>query len=155
MNLKNRKTPLIMALTLVALGITACGGSQSATTEAAAISTEATSTATADETTTAAAETDPALIESTEPATEASAAQTEKAQSGGNTISGTVTDGTQHSISIQTDDGRELEFYVGDDTKEDYEDGYLIGRKMVITYTGDIGGAETDGLNALSITDAE
>ena len=77
----------------------------------------------------------------------------ETTAAGENTISGTVTGGTEHSINIKTDDGTELEFYVGDDTEKAYEDGYLIDRKIQITYSGQIDETGAQSTKALKIID--
>lgn len=121
--IKTKKNILILALSFSVLTITACGTAGSSVPSSAAVTTESVTTAASE------------------------------SHSDENTISGIVTGGTEHSINITAKDGTELEFYISDSTIQDYEDGYLIDRKVLITYTGLIDGTNTDSVKVLKVSD--
>lgn len=154
---KNKKTRLALALTLIALGLTACKGGNTAPTSSSAAAEIETTTAES-ETPAIESEISAAVSETSAAVSETSAAKpssevSKETAAGEKTISGIVTGGTEHSINITADDGTELEFYIGDNTVADYEDGLLIDRKVLITYTGSIDGTDTDSAEVLKVSD--
>lgn len=58
-------------------------------------------------------------------------------ETGDTAVTGTVTDATMSSTTINTDDGTELAFST-DSSIMDMKDGLLVGDVVTITYTGEI-----------------
>lgn len=61
------------------------------------------------------------------------------------TVSGTITDASMNTVTIQTDDGTELTFST-EDAETSGADGLETGSTATIIYAGDIDGADTSGV---------
>ena len=61
------------------------------------------------------------------------------------TVTGTIVDGTMHTIAIETAGGERLEFAIPDDADLTGAQGRIIGNTVEITYTGSIDGTDTSG----------
>lgn len=121
---------IIVAAVICAVGFVACSTPASAPSNAP--------TAAASE---VPAETKaPATIAPTEQAPATQAASAEASQNPDvktATISGEVTDGTNSSIRIKAEDGKEYTF-TKDGAKTDLKDGIIIGNQVTIEYSGDL-----------------
>lgn len=67
------------------------------------------------------------------------------------TITGTILDATMSTVTIQTEDGEELSFYIPDDADETEVDGMTVGDTLEITYTGTIDGTDTSGATVVKL----
>lgn len=67
------------------------------------------------------------------------------------TITGTIVDATMSTVTIQTEDGEELSFYIPDDADETEVDGMTVGDTLEITYTGAIDGTDTSGATVVKL----
>ena len=68
------------------------------------------------------------------------------------TVTGTVTDATMNTTTIQTSDGKELTFAMeGADIS--MKDGLLLGDVVAITYKGDLKDGDTTGVTVVKMTD--
>ncbi len=67
------------------------------------------------------------------------------------TISGTITDASMHTITIETDDGASLTFST-EDADTSGADGLETGSTATIIYSGDIDGTDTSGVTVNVVT---
>lgn len=59
-------------------------------------------------------------------------------------ITGVIKDATMNAVTIETGDGKTLEFATGDADKTGV-DGLLVGDRISVYYTGEIDGEDTSG----------
>lgn len=71
------------------------------------------------------------------------------------TITGIVEDATMNTLTLQTDDGRILEFVLTDETDRSALSELLIGKQIQVTYTGTLDGDSTTGVTVTRLADAD
>lgn len=69
-------------------------------------------------------------------------------------IAGEITDGTTNAVTIRTDDERALTFATEGADTAGLSEGLIIGRRISITYTGEIEESDASGVKVVRIEDA-
>ena len=69
------------------------------------------------------------------------------------TISGTIVESAEDTVTIQTEDGQELTFSLSDDTDRSQTDGMLTGNTLEVIYTGAIDGSDTSNVTVVQLVE--
>lgn len=67
------------------------------------------------------------------------------------TVSGTITDATMNTVTIETEDGVTLSFSIPEEANQTQTDGMTLGDTLEITYTGTIDGEDTSNAVVLKL----
>ena len=65
------------------------------------------------------------------------------------TITGTIVESAEDTVTIQTEDGQELTFSLSDDTDRSQTDSLLAGNTLEVIYTGAIDGSDTSNVTVV------
>lgn len=69
------------------------------------------------------------------------------------TITGTIVESAEDTVTIQTEDGQELSFSLSDDTDRSQTDGMLTGNTLEVIYTGAIDGSDTSNVTIVQLVE--
>ena len=69
------------------------------------------------------------------------------------TITGTIVESAEDTVTIQTEDGQELTFSLSDDTDRSQTDGMLTGNTLEVIYTGAIDGSDTSNVTVVQLVE--
>ena len=69
------------------------------------------------------------------------------------TITGTIVESAEDTVTIQTEDGEELTFSLADDTDRSQTDGMLTGNTLEVIYTGAIDGSDTSNVTVVQLVE--
>ena len=69
------------------------------------------------------------------------------------TITGTIVESAEDTVTIQTEDGQELSFSLSDDTDRSQTDGMLTGNTLEVIYTGAIDGSDTSNVTVVQLVE--
>lgn len=67
------------------------------------------------------------------------------------TITGTIVESAEDTVTIQTEDGQELTFSLSDDTDRSQTDSLLAGNTLEVIYTGAIDGSDTSNVTVVQL----
>lgn len=69
------------------------------------------------------------------------------------TITGTIVESAEDTVTIQTEDGQELTFSLSDDTDRSQTDSLLAGNTLEVIYTGAIDGSDTSNVTVVQLVE--
>ena len=69
------------------------------------------------------------------------------------TITGTIVESAEDTVTIQTEDGQELTFSLSDDTDRSQTDSLLAGTALEVIYTGAIDGSDTSNVTVVQLVE--
>ena len=69
------------------------------------------------------------------------------------TITGTIVESAEDTVTIQTEDGQELTFSLSDDTDHSQTNSLLAGNTLEVIYTGAIDGSDTSNVTVVQLVE--
>lgn len=69
------------------------------------------------------------------------------------TITGTIVESAEDTVTIQTEDGQKLSFSLSDDTDRSQTDSLLAGNTLEVIYTGAIDGSDTSNVTVVQLVE--